>query len=530
MYMDLGTTQLSPAQRKKNAPALQRKKTMNHPGDHDSASFFSKMEKSFADNERVKQQAALARENSTARLKPEKVSMDNVYYSVQTAQESSFFSSTARIKDNDGLARQDTGAPLWLGHLSMIGRPTTTDETDGGEVYDVTLPGAVSNDPSRQPSRRESQVQEQEKEIFRRPSKDRRQSKERKEKSPSPEKDKRGSSRTSSKDIQEAPADRQLPDPIITDDTDGGISADATRSPPNKDFKSESEDATPGGLGSGLTSDASNDEGEESESELFSSSELYEDDDERVIRPPIAKFKTQTQFSARFKREFDELRCKKEGTEYEGDVDIAIHGKAVPVKDPTLAYLNAAFDMQIDTVFYFDVGFPLMFLTMMDAVYPKRVRWHEVDFRFQYKRALHKNFALLEYLWSDLHMLQCREFRPETTSLRLDAMLTASHKDKMDFLRLMKRWYDSRRHLGGPYDAMVKRYEFLQSCKHMGISVHFPPFIKYNEEEAKARAAKAREAVMSREAETHSSRTEYKKMPEFKRLIYFLGSPDYGTM
>merc|ERR1740130_2310400 len=90
------------------------------------------------------------------------------------------------------------------------------------------------------------------------------------------------------------------------------------------------------------------------------------------------------------------------------------------VDDQCIGWFNKVFAMRVETEHHLVVGFPLILITMLDAIHPKRVKWREVDWRFQYKRALQKNFAVLEGIWSEVNMNKAREFRADYTSLRLE--------------------------------------------------------------------------------------------------------------
>merc|ERR1712217_210030 len=181
--------------------------------------------------------------------------------------------------------------------------------------------------------------------------------------------------------------------------------------------------------------------------------------------------------------------------------------KSEEMKDMIVAWLNMIFEMDIRTEYHFEIGFPIIVLTMLDAIYPKRVRWREVDWRFQYKRALQKNFAVLEAIWTEVNMEKAREFRVENTALRLENMPTSSLKDKLEFVRLMKRWFDQRIHHAGAYDPMAKRHECVNQCKAWGHTVKFPPWIKFDKEMPECKKCSVKRA--------------YDSMPEYKRLIWF---------
>lgn len=199
-----------------------------------------------------------------------------------------------------------------------------------------------------------------------------------------------------------------------------------------------------------------------------------------------------------------------------------VEGQTQKIDDPTVGWLNLVFHMDVATEYQFEVGFPIIILTMLDAIYPKRVLWREVDWRFQYKRALQKNFAVLERIWAEVNMEKAREFRVENTTLRLENIPTSSLQEKLEFLRLMKRWYDQRIHHAGPYDPMAKRQEFVEQCLAWGNTVKFPPWIKFDKDH--------KVEISEDDARENQKAKEYNTMPEYKRLIWFLGCQEYQTM
>merc|ERR1719238_873383 len=101
------------------------------------------------------------------------------------------------------------------------------------------------------------------------------------------------------------------------------------------------------------------------------------------------------------------------------------------------------------------------------------------------------------------------------THLRLEHLPSASIQDKLGFVHLMKRWFDQRIHHAGPYDPMAKRLEFVEQSRSWGHKIVFPHWVKFDKEykvEHSEEDARERHLVQ-----------EYNKMPEFQRLIYFLG-------
>lgn len=233
-------------------------------------------------------------------------------------------------------------------------------------------------------------------------------------------------------------------------------------------------------------------------------------------RPPLLRFKMRVQFSSQFKRAD---KIIKEANPDIKDKDHIVASNNVEIKDMIIGWVNMVFQMAVKTEFQFKSAFPIIILTMLDAIYPKRIRWREVDWKFQYKRSLQKNFALLERHWQEVNMEKAREFRVEMTHLRLENMPTATVKEQLEFLRLMKSWFDQRIHHAGTYDPAAKRQEVVDQCRTWGHhTVKFPPWIVFDDKKMNGTQSSA------------AQNDEYTKMPEFKRLIWFLGSTEHQTM
>jgi len=163
------------------------------------------------------------------------------------------------------------------------------------------------------------------------------------------------------------------------------------------------------------------------------------------------------------------------------------------------------------------IAFPILVLTVLDAVYPKRVRWEKIDWRIQYKRALMRNYREVELIWQEVNMEKSREFRFDMTALRVEQLFQASVEEKLMFLRNLKRWFDTRIHHCPPYYPVQKRAEFADACRLRGLPVTFPSWMKVDKE------------LESKIAEGKKS-GKYRELPEYMRLISFLGSPEHQTM
>lgn len=197
-------------------------------------------------------------------------------------------------------------------------------------------------------------------------------------------------------------------------------------------------------------------------------------------------------------------------------------GKVRCVNDHTVLWVNKKFAMNITKEFEVHLGFSVIMLTILDAIYPVKVPWHHVDFKIQYKKALTTNFAILQKLWAEVNMEKVRGFRFGDTRLRIEDMLNWSIYEQLDFLRLMKHWFDARILYSGPYEPLGRRQEMVKDCRMKGYYVDFPPWVLHE---------KGKEHMPQRKMTAATSKTaEFNAMPEYKRLIWFLGSAEHQAM
>eukprot|EP00929_Paragymnodinium_shiwhaense_P107781 TRINITY_DN74141_c0_g1_i1.p1 TRINITY_DN74141_c0_g1~~TRINITY_DN74141_c0_g1_i1.p1 ORF type:complete len:506 (+),score=102.59 TRINITY_DN74141_c0_g1_i1:101-1618(+) len=194
----------------------------------------------------------------------------------------------------------------------------------------------------------------------------------------------------------------------------------------------------------------------------------------------------------------------------------------VPLSNYMTFWLNRTFGLNIETQLQFETGFAIILFFMLDAVYRNKVPWHAVKWGLQYKRTILKNYALLQKLWGELNMEKARGFRADDTHLNIEMMPRSTLEDKLELMRLMKRWYDARIHGVGAYDAMARRREFVAACEKKGRIVEFPPWVLYQEV--------ATPVQDHRDAAARQAQKAYEAMPEFKRLIWFLGSAEHQHM
>ncbi|CAK0802340.1 unnamed protein product, partial [Prorocentrum cordatum] len=237
-------------------------------------------------------------------------------------------------------------------------------------------------------------------------------------------------------------------------------------------------------------------------------------------KPPLLRFKMRELFAGRFKTS-EELQLIKEANKSlrrvseitEVDVKTAAVGE---MKDIIIGWLNHFFELTISTQLQMEVGFPVIVMFLLDAIYPRRVAWCSVDWKLAYRRALAKNFQVLKKMWDEVNMDKAREFRVENTALRLENMQAAALKEKLAFLKQLKRWFDVRVHHAPPYEPLLRRHEIAELCRIRGHTFDFPPWIKHDKHQKAAPAA--------------SNTQKFASMPEYKRLIWFLGSPEHQAM
>jgi len=500
-------------------------------GNNNSDSFFRRMRESHEEAERLRQQCRAAAGASPARGHEERVNLDFVTRSIEAAKVCSTFSATApkatreaptefSATQDRGLALTGTfaaddgeGVPFWLGHLTVPKEVMQETPPCGMEML---LPGAIDTfEDTTVRSGNERDLDE----------------------APDPP----GSAQAGRSPVNQSNSSQgtasghsQAPEDAAAAASGGAVAAPCSAPPPAtaspipraEAQRGASPAGSEGGGGEGEVtgmpgeaedraasfeaSSGNNSSSRDSSGSTGDDVSEEESEDRWPPSPPVLRFKMLCQFSSRFKPPADKALFMEMNKDLDERID---EGGQQELKDPTLGWLNLVFAMNIENTTQFEVGFPIIILTMLDAIYPKRVRWREVDWRFQYKRALQKNFSVLEAIWAEVNMEKAREFRVENTTLRLENLPTASPAEKLEFVRLMKRWFDQRIHHSGPYDPMAKRREFVDQCRAWGHTVKFPPWIKFEKTQV-----------------DRPKVTAYDKMPEFKRLIWFLGSPEHQTM
>jgi hypothetical protein len=466
-----------------------------------SQSFFRKMGESHQEAERLRQQCRSAANSSAARNTEEKVDLQHIKNTISQARAVSSYAQDIITHDTSHRMQKfsDAGAPMWLGHLAEPKHFETKAVSAGPSGLPDPSPRSEANLPGAvEPYQARDDYSKQISEALL-------------------------SDRTDC--IHSKDPEASKPSPGNAGDIIGQAEAAKTQDIQSPEAAAEvrgiKEESLSGrGSAVDLESDKEvlDDSSEEDDESVYDDSEAS---DAWPPSPPVLRFKMRMQFSRRFKPSSEDEKALIE--EMNKDLNEKyLESISRKIDHPSVVWLNERFAMNIETEHTFEVGFPIIILTMLDAIYPKRVRWREVDWRHQYKRSLLKNYNILERMWAEVNMDKAKEFRVENTPLRLENLPTTSLAEKLEFLRLMKRWYDQRIHHAGPYDPMAKRLEFLEQCRGSGHTVKFPHWIRLDKDH--------KVEVSEADAREQKKTQEYNKMPEFKRLIHFLGCQDFQTM
>merc|ERR1711904_343385 len=92
--------------------------------------------------------------------------------------------------------------------------------------------------------------------------------------------------------------------------------------------------------------------------------------------------------------------------------------------EPIIGWVNNVFAMDLASEDHLNTSYPVIILTILDAVYQERVPWHKVDWRFQYARALERNYEVLSNLWHQLSMEKSPEFRHAHQDIKRETQMT----------------------------------------------------------------------------------------------------------
>lgn len=231
-----------------------------------------------------------------------------------------------------------------------------------------------------------------------------------------------------------------------------------------------------------------------------------------------------------FSKEFEAEEQKKHrrASLDKADESKKLQGADEVIQDMTLTWINMYFKLSVYTERQLTAGFPIIVLSMMDVIYPKKVRWHQVNWNTAYMRALNQNHAVLNKHWYEVNMNKVKDLRQEAVG-HIEATLHATPREKLDFLKQVKRWFDCRVLHSNAYNPVKRRTEMEKQIRLTGRWMKFPVWMEFDKEEIQANRAR-RPDPKDRKSGKKEATTDFEKMPEFRRLLWFLGSSEHQTM
>lgn len=490
-------------------------------GNHDSTVFFKKMGASMADAEKARKTCSGMSQASSARDAAEKVNLDHVRRSVESARGLSTFSRDFVSFDKAGKPQTTLPitAPGFLKHLQAPGLPQMPQS------------GALTSRPQSQQARKQVRSQD--------------------------------STRPPTQDASGEGFSPLLPSGAWDGKLAGAVDADRTLgvAPPLLPADSFADTDSMMNFGEGLSSKGPSRQGSKEQPTLASvparkssvtstrknsarssiqsqaimyRQDLFSDDssddgeskeEEWPPPPPILRFRAQCQFSTEFKSS-DAMKQEREARKAEEEKSMLLQGGHDKIDDYTLTWVNKYFKLDVETENQYHAAFPVIMLSMIDVIYPNKIRWHQVDWNAGYLHAFHRNHAVLEKIWKEINMHKLRDFRADMTALQIEDMVKASIEEKLAFLKTVKRWFDQRVQHSSAYDPIARRTDIDRFVRMTGRFANFPAWMQCDKEAIQA----ARSVKKGRNAASSSTETEYDKMPEFKRLIWFLGSADHTNL
>lgn len=243
-------------------------------------------------------------------------------------------------------------------------------------------------------------------------------------------------------------------------------------------------------------------------------------------KPPIVRFRAQMEFSKEFQAE--DTKKHRRASLDKADESKKLQGADEVIEDMTLTWINIYFKLTVHTERQLTAGFPIIVLSMMDVIYPKKVRWHQVNWNTAYIRALNQNHAVLNKHWYEVNMNKVKDLRQEAVG-HIEATLHATASEKLDFLKQVKRWFDCRVLHSKAYDPVKRRTEMEKQIRLTGRWMKFPVWMEFDKEEIQANRARKPDPK-DRKSGKKEATTDFEKMPEFRRLLWFLGSSEHQTM
>jgi len=469
--------------------------------------FFQRMGATLAEAEALNKQCRVAAEHAAARRQPEFPDVNRFHESILSAKAVSEFA--AQI----GHGASSDHAPYFIGHLS-VPKPTVQlpANVDQPHAFDLAPTSLASHKPENDDLAPERPLSDCETE--------REMSPPRRLSSGSKNLPARQASWGASKHTAEnramSPPRRRSsgPKPQPARQASWGASKHTAENRPSSQVGIGSEMGSI--FGGGMADDVASGEKSASlsDNDEFSLSSVNEtDESSSPPKAPIMRFKGIIHFSSCFKPSRNEFTSRVDTRR--AQLNIKETDSALLI-DPVVGWINCVFTMDLKLELEVEVGFPVVMLTILDAIYPNKVSWPQVDWKFQYRVAITKNYALLNKVWAEVNMDKARGFRCVDTNYRLNNMRSGTTQDKLAFLRLMKRWFDTRIRHTAPYDPCARRKQIETSCRKMGLNVEFPRWMLL-EKDAPGAAADPVNAASA-------------QMPEFSRLAWFLSSPEEQTM
>ncbi|CAE7720877.1 unnamed protein product, partial [Symbiodinium pilosum] len=494
-------------------------------GNHDSTEFFRKMGQTMADTERYKAACRSATLASPSRQNEEKVSLEFAGRYVDIAKALADFSNVC-INDDEQKgfktmnADGTVDAPPGVMHLKD---PAAEEKRRQAEEEAATKVQAMER--GRKARKQVKEVQEVE------------------EEEPSQELGQGSSSSLPKEGSEEvAPPAPRPPDSVDEEGVERKSSAsdndnDDAFGEIEEEFSPKTDVVGPviSIVGAGAVAPANtsnpgsrrNSRRSSEESESGGESEGSDQNDDWPPKPPIVRFRAQCEFSAQFKAPEAKEERRRSIQQAQERKQLKVQASEV-IQDMTLTWINMYFKLDVVNPRDLTAGFPIIILTMMDVIYPKKVRWHQVDWNVAYQRALTHNHRVLEKHWNEVNMDKVKDLRKDRIGMVIESTLEASIEDKLHFLKQVKRWFDCRVQHSAAYDPIKRRTEVEKQIRLTGRLMKFPTWMQYDKEEVQASRSIKPDAHKRRSQKTEAT-TEYENMPEFKRLLWFLGS-EHQTM
>lgn len=464
-------------------------------GNNSSRLFFTRMQASHAEASDIKKQCAVAASASPARWNAERMNLDRLRQNISSSRRSAEVAKNAILKE--GSCRQVLGqTPKDLGHLAL---PKISWDSLGLAETEFVLPGAVD----------------------------------------------------SSKDNEETV--RDLTQPFITGIRDTGPDLELLEraavpqkklsmilGPEKQRVSSEATEAAARRLCKRGSKQRLSSKGSSRRSSKFltanwavteADGDDFDSGDEGIgtIRPQLG-FKNLMQFGKRFQPPSaanDRTAIHQAAEDHD---HLLKRERDVKIYHPVLGWISHQCRFTIETGGQLEAAFPIVALTILDAVYAKRVKWTEVDWDVRYVSATAKNFVLLLDLWKQVHMDAHPDFKHLPPFMRLGSMYKAEANDRLHFLVLMQRWFQARIPDSDPYNAMGRRRQYFEQCRNWGRPIQFPSWAHFDPEEQVEDVGEGEQRLLRRLSLAAAPQKGDTRKPEFQRLMNFLGDDQLPTM